>query len=74
MLPVSQVIGETTILQWDPGIYECGSTTVVVNEERLKYTGTMWSGYFWKKKANSVAVLWQHTVKTTRNCVSEIPC
>lgn len=57
MLPVSQVIRETTILQWDPGIYEGGSTAVVVNEERLKHTGTMYRGYFRKEKANTDSIM-----------------
>lgn len=72
MLPVSQVIRETTILQRDPGIYESGSTAIVVNEERLKHTGTTF--FFCRKTANTVMVLWDHKVKTTGNCVSEIPC
>lgn len=41
MLPVSQVIREATVLQRDPGVYESGSTAIVVNEERLKHTETI---------------------------------
>lgn len=72
MLPVSQVIRETTILQRDPGIYESGSTAVVVNEERLKHTGMIF--LFGKKIAHTMMELRDHKVKTTGNCVSEIPC
>jgi len=71
MLPVCQVIRESTVLQWDPGIYEGGGTAIVVNEERLKHTGT---AFFCKKVANTVTVLWDHKVKTTGSRVSEIPC
>lgn len=71
MLPVSQVIWETPILQRDPGIYEGGSTAVVVNKERLKHKGTMVS--FNKKTANIVMVLQERSRKTTGHCMSEIP-
>ena len=71
MLPVSQVIRETTILQRDPGIYDSGSTAIVVNEERLKHTGTM---FFCKKTANIVMVLWDQSENHSGNYVSEIPC
>lgn len=71
MLPVSQVIWETPILQRDPGIYEGGSTAVVVNKERLKHKGTMVS--FNKKTANIVMVLRERSRKTTGHCMLEIP-
>lgn len=76
MLPVSQVIGETTILQWDPGIYESGGTAVVVHEERLKHTGAM---FYCNRTASNVAVicftmlLWHHKVKTTGLCGKKYP-